>query len=600
METALRHRRTVSVERPSTEEALIEKLDSFLSSIEHRLEKFEQYFKVAEDASLWDDSKDHVTSRRSSSASATSLCSYYNLNKIHEQLVVVKDHVLRTSVTNLDYLYKILDDKCNYLFNLGGEHVDTCGGGSSKEILSTNIINTIQYFEQRLNHIDQLIKSRTPQATAHCGHDDKFARFRFFNFNKAVQEAQTRNLHYYQLPLNWRENRYIIHGYRFSLHHRDMLRSIFQLNHNEAGNIWTHMLGGIVVLWLGAFHFPRTAVFTANSLADNLVMYMFLAAALKCFVSSVFWHTYSGFAHASVRSRFACIDYTGITVLITCSVISVEYCGLANYPKLLGVYVGFSVLCGAALLFFNWSSFFDRPECRPLRIGLFVSLALLGGTAVLCKAAYEGFGAALYFYAPIAYYSLVWYWVGVIFYGGLIPERWRYDVIINEDPCHHSHTSSDVLTGHVENSGVEEMEEMEEEMEELEELEQLEEQLDEVEEEIQQLQELETMEEVIQELAETENMKANDQPFELRSEEPFPHLDAFDSPTPTEDPRYREILEKHFPREPVKTPYHKDFMSLWWVDYVMNSHNIWHIFVVLGAVGHYATLVRMFGAIARN
>lgn len=572
--TTLRNRSKEQPRTHSTEEALIEKLDSFLSSIEHRLEKFEQYFKVTGDGSVHigndESDKDHEKTndsdlddldhhhdrrpRRDSSASISLIRSYsaYNLNKVHEQLMMVKDQVLRTSFTNLDFLYKTLDDKYNYLFNLAEEPLPTAvvaESGTSREILSTNIINTIQFFEQKLNHIDQLIKSKTPQATANYDKDAKFNRFRFFNFNKALKDAESGHLHYYQLPLSWRENKYIIYGYRFTMHHSDMFRSVFRFNHNESGNIWTHMFGALAVVYLGTVHFPATSVFAANSLADNLIVYMFLAAALECFVCSVFWHTYSGFAQLPIRSRFACIDYTGITVLITCSVISVEYCALANYPKLLTFYVGFSLLSGLGLLVFNWSAYFDRPECRPLRIGFFISLALLGGTTFLYKAYYEGLALAVFFYAPMAYNSLLWYWVGVIFYGGLIPERWRYDVIFNDDNCNHSHTSADVLLGHIENSGQEELEELEQELDE---------------------------KDMCDGVAASSAGASG------------AHLEDEDNE------RYQEILAKHFPPQPMKTPYQNDFMSLWWVDYVCNSHNIWHVFVVLGALGHYVTLLGMF------
>lgn len=550
----------------STEEALIEKLDAFLTSIEHRLEKFEQYFQVMEDAPLEvvEYSKEN-SSRRNSAASITSIKSYsaYNLNKVQEHLLKVKDQVLRTSFTNLDYLYKTLDDTYNYLFNLEESSLPEPDLGVSKEILSTNIINTIQFLETKLTQIDQLVKSKTPQATANYDKDDKFKGFRFFNFNRALKEAENSHLHYYQLPLNWRENRYIIHGYRFTLDHFHVCKTIFHFNHNETCNIWSHMLGALTILYLGFVQFPSSSVFAANSWLDNAIMYLFLTAAMQCFIYSVMWHTYCGFAHLATRTRFACVDYTGITVLITCSVISVEYCALAPYPKLLVFFVGFSVLSGLALLLFSWSPYFDKPECRPLRIGLFVSLALLGFLTCVFKGYYEGFGHALWFYAPIGYYSLVWYWVGVIFYGGLIPERWRYDVIINEDEtCPHSHTPTEVLLGQMENSGEEEMVELKHELDE------------------------KDKKDMSDGLADTKTT------YRLSD-------DGIQVPE-SDEHRYDEILAKHFPKEPLKTPYHRDFMSLWWVDYFANSHNIWHVFVVLGAVGHYVALVGMFEANARN
>lgn len=528
----------------NTEELLIEKLDIFLSSIEHRLEKFEQYFRLTgtEEIEFEDVSteKDGSQSRRNSTASLSSIKSFslMNLTKVHQQLNMVKDQVLKTSLTNLEFLYKTLDDQYKNLFTSEDIPTESEPISSNKEVLLTKIITTILYFEEKLNHIDTLIKSKTPQATANYDKDDKFNRFRFFNFNKALKDAEHKYLHYYQLPLSWRENRYIINGYRFTMSHKDMMKSMFHFDHNETANIWSHMIGAFVMIYIGLVHFPLTEVYAQNSFSDNAVMYVFLFAALKCLMSSIMWHTYSCFAKITIRNRFACVDYTGITVLITCSVISAEYCALYPYPKLLLLFVGFSVLCGAGGLIFNWSPHFDKPECRPFRIGFFVGLALLGSTTIIFKWYYEGMINSLMFYSPLLYKSFVFYGTGVIFYGGLIPERWRYDVIINEDDtCKHNRSAADVLGGHIDNDGEQEMEEIESEL-------------------------------------------------AAKIEDP-------------DEATYQDIMARHFPLEPTQTPYHNDFMSLWWVDYIFSSHNIWHVFVVLGVIGHYYCILGMFESIVR-
>lgn len=550
-----------------TEGLLIEKLDVFLARIEHRLEQFEKYFQLVgsganernTETNAGDKGTMQSSSRRGSITSVPSLkdISITHMNQVYEQLRSVKDHVLKMSVTNLEYLYKTLDEKYNDLFNADGDSLIIFEQYPSKEVLSGNIIDTILFFEQKLSDIDQFITSKTTLATDNYDQDSKFNRFRFFNFNKALTTAEEKYLHYYQLPLSWRENRYIIHGYRFTLKHKDMLKSMFHFNHNETANIWTHIIGTVCILYLGFVHFPSTEVYAKNTWKDNLVMYTFLASAVECLVSSVLWHTYSCFAHIRIRSRFACFDYTGITVLITCSVISAAYCALYEHPKLLTAFVCLSILAGLGGFVFNWSPHFDKPECRPYRIVFFVCLALLGGTTFLCKWRYEGFMVALYFYLPLVYNSFVWYWAGVVFYGGLIPERWRYDIIINEDGiCRHTHSPTDILTGHVEDCGEEEMEEMQQEMKDME-----------------------------HEIEETTFPNVHD----VDAAKKHMAYDVVD-----EEEKYKDILAKHFPPEPVKTPYHRDFMSLWWVDYIMSSHNIWHVCVVLGVAGHYFSVLRMF------
>lgn len=571
----------------STEELLIEKLDNFLSSIESRLDSFEQYFKFNEseldDIDVDLDSTKQISdrSRRGSSSSITSIKSFSenNLNMIHQRLDVIKQSVLKTSFTNLEYLYKTLDDQYNYLFASGKALASSEDGDSSsesinplnrKEILSKNIITTIQYFDDKLNQVENIIQNRTAQSKINYSKDSKFKYFKFYNFNKALKTAENQYLHYYQLPLSWRENRYIIQGYRFSMEHSNMLKSVFHFRHNESMNIWTHLVGFFILLYITFVHFPSTRAYQMNTSTDNIAMYGFLVAAMECLMCSVVWHTYSCFAKLQTRARCACVDYTGITILITASVVAAEYCSLYNYPILLRVWVLFSVLCGLFGFTFNWSPYFDKPECRSLRIGFFMGLAFLGVSAFFCMCFYEGFVKSALFFCPLIYKSFVWYWIGVVFYGGLIPERWRYDVIIDEDDtCQHTHTTSELLSGNVENSGKEEIEEIEIEM---------------VEKDIIESSQL------LDDYEENEQLNNTPEPEEAPASDDY-NSDHYE--------KYKDILDSHFPAQPNLTPYHNDFFSLWWVDYIFSSHNLWHVCVLLGIIGHYSSILEMYEHIDR-
>ncbi|CUM64498.1 uncharacterized protein PRCAT00002103001 [Priceomyces carsonii] len=535
-----------------TDDVLVEKLDRFLSSIESRLSTFEEFFKwrneelAQQEQSVEDDYtlSLRASSRRSSNASLSSIRMFTGpkLNLIHQRLKLIKASVLKSGFTNLDYLYKTLDDQYNYLFSTG-PFTNTTTELTNKEILSQKIITTMQYFDDKLLQIDDYMQKSCPNGKIDFGEDSTLSQFRFYNFNKALKHSQDGYLHYYELPLSWRENRYIINGYRFSIYHAEMFKSIFHFNHNETMNIWTHIIGFIALCYISLYHFPLTDVFSMNTWKDNVVMYAFLVASMSCLLSSIVWHTYSGFAKLPVRSSCACVDYTGITILITLSIITAEYCSLYNHKILLCTYMIFSSVSGIAGFGFNWSPYFDKPECRSVRIAFFVGLALLGVTTFFCVCFYDGFVKAIKFFLPMTYKSFIWYWIGVIFYGGLIPERWRYDVIIKEDEaCEHSHDASDIING-IENSGEEEMKEFEEELDNI------------------------------------EDEKVDDV-------EKMSH--------------YKKIIDIHFPAEPTLTPYSKDFLSLWWVDYLFSSHNFWHIFVVFGIIGHYFSVLDMFAAIERS
>lgn len=606
----LRHRfRRSSIVQASlpTEELLVEKLDVFLSSIESRLDNFEQFFKFKSE-SKEEDKQDHLdvidsnlfedqgveliselrrNSRRDSSSSLTSIKTYSinYLSTIHQRLNLIKTSLLKTSFTNLDYLYKTLDDQYNYLFS-EEEDDEVSETSLSKEILSKKIITTIQYFDEKLLQVDDFIRDNKPRGNV-ITDDSTFNLLRFYNFNTALKNAELGYIHYYELPLGWRENKYIINGYRFSLKHSSMLRSIFHFDHNESMNIWTHLVGLFIMIYIAVWNFPHTEIFAMNSFKDNLVIYLFLAAAMKCLLSSVVWHTYSCFAHLPTRANCACVDYTGITVLITLSVISAEYCSLYNYPNLLMVYMVFSVTCGATGFLFNWSPYFDKPECRSFRIGFFVGLAFLGVSAGFCMAVNEGAMKTLRFFIPMSYKSFFWYWLGVVFYGGLIPERWRYDVIVDdENNCNHTreYDSTEVLLDNV-HSGEIELEEIEEELVQIE-REEIEGELGQIERE---------GNDDIYETKENPEMSQTGKEAELHSQL---HQSKIDQDNEHHS-KFVNILGKHFPSKPVETPYSKDFFSLWWVDYVLSSHNIWHVCVVLGVIGHYSALLEMFEQIDR-
>lgn len=519
---------------------MIERLDTFLSLIESRLERFDQFFQFKQrqdeetikQAELLSPPPTQGHSRRSLALLMLSIKQYSmnNLNQVHQKLRLIKKQVLLNSLTNLEYLYHTLADQYNSLFN--EELADDIPSVTSRELLSHKIIDAIQFFDEKLLAIDDFIK---PHHLEDYSAAVEYNHLRFFNFNKAVNDGKHHLLHYYQLPLLWRENKYIVYGYRFSLSHWRTVRLIFQM-HNETINIWTHGAGVAIMMYLMLVHYPLTTVYAANSWVDNVPVYLFFFSAFQCLLGSCVWHTMANFAHYPTRANCACVDYTGITVLITFLVILSEYTLLYHHPNFFKGIAGFLAFCGVAGFAFNWSPYFDKPECRSLRIGFFVGLAFLGVIAMVVVSLYQGLLYTLKFFFPIVWKLFLWYGLGVVFYGGLMPERFRYDVIYDDDTekCTHDYGAKDVLTDNVGHDGEEELEQLEDDLQ----------------------------------FTETENQ------FEL-------------------------LVNKYFPAQPKRSPFANDFMLLWWVDYIGSSHNIWHVCVVLGVVGHYFGSLDMFNMIQR-
>lgn len=257
-----------------------------------------------------------------------------------------------------------------------------------------------------------------------------------FNHSVAYQLGESTHLHYYQLPFPWRENRYIIHGYRFYNSHKKSLLSIFNWYgwHNETSNIWTHLLGGLYLLYLGVYDFPNSDVWNSDTVPKpaKVIVYIFLFAAVKCMFASVFWHTFNGTSFLGLRSKFACVDYSGITLLITASILTSEFVTMYDYKWSLISYLSISTFLGVFGIFMNWSPKFDRPEARPLRIKFFILLATMGFLSFIQLIFLRSWEYASWLMTPVTNKSIIWYLVGVFFYGSFIPERFRTDVLVDE------------------------------------------------------------------------------------------------------------------------------------------------------------------------
>lgn len=251
----------------------------------------------------------------------------------------------------------------------------------------------------------------------------------------AYEEGKTKLLHYYQLPFPWRENRYIIKNYRFYNSHKKSLLSVINWYgwHNETSNIWSHLIGAIYMMYLAIYAFPKSEVFQSDRVpfSAKCVLYVFLAASLKCLLASVFWHTFNGTCALKLRRKFACVDYSGISILITASILTVEFVSLYEHQIPMFFYMFVSLSLGTLGVFLNCSPRFDSPESRPLRIRFFILLASMGILSFLHATYLESFHFSKSLLSMVFNNSIVWYLIGVVFYGSFIPERFRTDVVVD-------------------------------------------------------------------------------------------------------------------------------------------------------------------------
>lgn len=239
----------------------------------------------------------------------------------------------------------------------------------------------------------------------------------------ALARAQETGLiRYEDLPDPWRVNPHILSGYRFHEAKLDCIRSVFTLS-NELFNIWSHFIGLMVMLAIAFYFYPTSVTFKISTNADVFVAAVFFFAACKCLVCSTMWHTMNSIAEQNLLERFACVDYTGISLLVAASIMTTEYTAFYCEPVSRWIYMVTTALLGIGGVILPWHPTFNRMDMAWARVCFYVTLALTGFIPVIQLNMTRGPAWAFYFYAPITK-SLMVYISGAVLYASKIPERW--------------------------------------------------------------------------------------------------------------------------------------------------------------------------------
>jgi adiponectin receptor len=240
---------------------------------------------------------------------------------------------------------------------------------------------------------------------------------------RALDRAREHGLIKYEdLPDPWKINPHILQGYRFHEGKLDCIRSTLSL-HNELFNIWSHAIGFFLVLTIAFYFYPTSVNFTHSTNADVFIAAVFFFAACKCLVCSTIWHTMNSISHQTLLERFACVDYTGISLLVATSIMTTEYTAFYCEPTSRWIYILTTAALGIGGVILPWHPTFNRQDLAWVRVLFYVSLAATGFLPVFQLAMTRGLYWAVYFYSPITKSILV-YLGGAVLYASKIPERW--------------------------------------------------------------------------------------------------------------------------------------------------------------------------------
>ena len=235
----------------------------------------------------------------------------------------------------------------------------------------------------------------------------------------AIQRAREKGLlRYDELPQPWQVNPYITRGYRFSESKIDCVRSAFKAS-NELVNIWSHAIGVVIVLAVAFYLYPSSVNFTQSSNTDVFFAALFFFAACKCLVCSCVWHTMNSIAEQTLLERFACVDYTGISLLIAASIMTGEYTAFYCEPVSRYTYIIATAVLGVGGVVLPWRPFFNRSDMAWFRVAFYVTLAATGFAPIFQLTWTRGPAWSYNFYTPILK-SIAVYFIGALIYASQV------------------------------------------------------------------------------------------------------------------------------------------------------------------------------------
>jgi adiponectin receptor len=388
------------------EEGLLLRLDLFLTDLERRLEYWESYGEVSLDSSI-------------SAALATLQAVRTRCSQVSGEVMGAGRRRLYVMVETMESGYQeamaaagSLNEKAKVGIELLNEMLQDLEDQAAK-FREKGLANAAESLMDEAHRVvDEGIERALRAAESLEDH-----------VQRAIARAREHGLlRYEELPVPWRINPHIIKGYRFSETKLACVRSAFGFS-NELVNIWSHAIGLIVVLALAFYFYPTSANFSLSSKADIFIAAIFFFAACQCLVCSIIWHTMNSVADISLISMFACVDYTGISLLIAASIMTTEYTAFYCEPMSRWIYMVTTAILGVGGVVLPWHPRFNGQDMAWARVAFYVALSATGFLPVLQLSLTRGTEAAFEFYTPIAK-SLLVYLIGAVVYASKVPERW--------------------------------------------------------------------------------------------------------------------------------------------------------------------------------
>ncbi|KAK5637496.1 hypothetical protein RRF57_013211 [Xylaria bambusicola] len=405
------------------EEALLLKVDLFLSDLERRLESLESYSDLM-----------HVD--------ASIAKTFATLQAVRERCSHVSEEVIGAGWRRLQIMVETLDvryqgalaraESMNEKARMGIELLDNMLDDFESRVIKfrdQGFANAAGAAESLMGGsrrvMDESLERARGVVDESIGRAKRAAESLEEHVQSALKRAREQGLlKYDELPVPWRINPHILKGYRFSDSKIDCVRSMFGVS-NETVNIWSHALGFFILLSVAFYFYPASANFSLYTKTDIFIAAVFFFAACKCLACSTIWHTMNCVADQTLMERFACVDYTGISLLIAASIMTTEYTAFYCEPVSRWTYMTATAVLGIAGTILPWHPTFNGQDMAWLRVGFFVGLGATGFMPVFQIIFTRGSAWAYEFYLDSNLVkSLLVYVLGACVYASKVPERW--------------------------------------------------------------------------------------------------------------------------------------------------------------------------------
>ncbi|KUI56603.1 hypothetical protein VP1G_03866 [Cytospora mali] len=415
-----RRRKSIVSSIMEGEEAIILRVDLFLAELERRLEFLETYSDLAVDSTF---------SR-----------AYNTLQTVRSRCSQVSEEVIGEGRRRFHVMIETLESR--YQHTLAA--ADSMGEKArvSIELLDTMLSdfeNRAHKFRQRglqnmteaaelvIDEGRHVLDKGLDRARGVVEEGLRGAKQAAETLEETIQKAMLRAkehglIRYEDLPIPWRVNPHITKGYRFTETYSACIRSAFGIS-NELVNIWSHAIGLVLVLSIAFYFYPTSMNFHLSSKTDIFIAAVFFFAACQCLVCSTIWHTMNSITDVHLISTFACVDYTGISLLIAASIMTTEYTAFYCEPVSRWTYMVVTGLLGIGGVILPWNPTFNRADMAWARVAFFMFLGATGLVPVAQLSLSRGTDFVWEFYTPIAQ-SLFVYVAGAFVYASKVPERW--------------------------------------------------------------------------------------------------------------------------------------------------------------------------------